>query len=451
MLKRIPTSSLALGMFVQELPGDWQDRSFWRKKFLLTNPADLDRLRASGVPEVWIDTGLGLDVPEESADGPAPEPDGTATCPARTPNAEPTASRSTARAMASGSPAMAPERSAIAPERSGTTPEPPATDTVGHDATGLRLGQEVETARRICESARTAVKSMFDEVRLGKSLRQAEVVEMVDEIAGSVARNAGAIVSLARIKTVDDYTYMHSVAVCALMVALARQLGLDDSTVRKAGVAGLLHDVGKIDVPTEILNKPGKLTDDEFEIARRHPAMGYRRLVDSGVASAETLDVCLHHHERIDGSGYPDGLSDKAISQLARMGAICDVYDAVTSVRAYKAPWDPSESLRRMASWRGHFDVTILHAFVSTVGIYPIGAPVLLDDGTVAVVIDQTPGKLLRPVVLTAYSTSRNAPVSPQRLDLSTPGCTRRIVARAEAHRARCPTLEEILEVASPP
>lgn len=199
--------------------------------------------------------------------------------------------------------------------------------------------------------------SLFREIRMGNAVSAEDAGKLVEEISSSVMRNPGALISLARLKTADDYTYMHSVAVCALMVSLARQLELDETSIREAGMAGLMHDLGRALMPLEVLNKPGRLTDDEFRIIKRHPVEGHRLLVEGKTASDIVLDMCLHHHEKIDGSGYPDRLASDEISLFARMGAVCDVYDAITSHRPYKAGWDPAESIRKMAEWStGHFD-----------------------------------------------------------------------------------------------
>jgi len=162
-------------------------------------------------------------------------------------------------------------------------------------------------------------------------------------------RHPGALISLARLKTADDYTYMHSVAVWALMVALGRQMGLDEEELRTAGLAGLLHDLGKALMNQDVLNKPGKLTDEEFEHIKSHPHEGWKLLKEAGSVNEAVLDVCRHHHERTDGNGYPDRLAGEQFTRLARMGAICDVYDAITSNRPYKRGWDPAESILRMA------------------------------------------------------------------------------------------------------
>ncbi len=265
---------------------------------------------------------------------------------------------------------------------------------------------------------------------MGRALDAERCLPLVDDISSSVMRNPGALVSLARLKTADDYSYMHSVAVCALMVSLARQLGMDSDACRRAGLAGLLHDMGKALMPIEVLNKPGRLTDAEFTVMRTHPERGHELLLEGRGAGPEALDVCLHHHEHMDGTGYPHRLEGEAISQLARMGAVCDVYDAITSNRPYKAGWDPAESIARMASWKGHFDPVIFGAFVRSLGIYPTGSLVRLQSDRLAVVVEQSPDALVSPVVKVFFSTVTRLPVPARRLDLSRPNCSDRIVAR---------------------
>ena len=409
MLKKIPVDQLRLGMHLQRLEGPWIEHPFWKTCFVLNDAGDIQRLRACGLAEAWIDTALGLDVVTLV----------TAAHPAAHTPAHPAPAVVAAAAV-------------------------PAAPVSTSNAPCRPLAAELKEAAAICQRGQLAVTAMFSEARMGRTVNAENCLPLVEEIAGSVQRNPGALVSLARLKSRDDYTYMHSVAVCALMVALARQTGLDDDGCREAGLAGLMHDVGKALVPLELLNKPSKLSEAEFDIIRTHPERGHTLLQGGQGVLASTLDVVLHHHERMDGTGYPRRLPGDAISTLARMGAICDVYDAITSNRPYKAGWDPAQSIARMASWKGHFDPTLFAAFVQSLGIYPTGSVVRLASGKLAVVVEQNPGTLVSPVVKVFFSTKSQMQMTPLQLDLSRPGTQDRIVGREEDAGRLFPRLDEL-------
>jgi putative nucleotidyltransferase with HDIG domain len=379
MLKKINVKDVKVGMYLQEICGSWMDHPFWKKSFKLTDPKDVKTLTECGIREIWIDTGKGLDVELVV-------------------NAQ---SLEETNQQINNKLQQAAQKTAQPEAR-------------------ISVQEEAQQARKLHSKAKEAITFIFQEARMGKALQLEGIDTLVDEINLSITRNSEAFLSLSRLKDKDNYTYLHSVAVCALMLALGKQLGLDQALMKDLGMAGLLHDVGKMMIPDDILNKPGRLTDEEFTIIKSHPLRGWKILNGSPGICEIALDVCLHHHERVDGTGYPDKLSADKLTLFARMGAVCDVYDAITSNRCYKAGWEPAEALRKMAEWQeGHFDNTIFHAFVKTIGIYPSGTLVKLKSTRLAVVLEQSEKNLLTPIVKVFYSTKSNTPIQPEILDLS--------------------------------
>ena len=411
MLKKISVKQLTLGMHLKEFCGSWMEHPFWRTAFVITDPKDIDAILASSIKEVWIDSSKGLDV-------------------------------------ARGEPVVS-----VAETEAQVDAELSTAATEEREIAPVSASAEFARAAKICAQSKRAVTSMFQEARMGKAVDTAGAQKLVEEISDSVSRNPNALISLARLKTADDYTYMHSVAVCALMIALSKQLSLNEAQTRSAGIAGLLHDLGKALMPMDVLNKPGKLTDEEFAIIKKHPEEGYKLLLASTGADEIALDVVLHHHEKTDGSGYPKRLKDAEISLFAKMGAVCDVYDAITSNRPYKAGWDPAESLRKMAEWaNGHFDPMVFQAFVKSLGIYPIGSLVKLSSGRLGIVIEQAEKSLLTPRIKVFYSTRSNTRIKPEIIDLSRTGCPEKIAGREDPAKWNFPDLNELWSgLSSPP
>jgi HD-GYP domain-containing protein (c-di-GMP phosphodiesterase class II) len=400
VLKKIPVNQLTVGMFVERFEESWLKHPFWRTRFLIKDVPTLCEIQESGVQHCWIDVSKGQDLPAEKPVPVAP----------RGPASEP---------------AAVPKR-----ERK-------------------PLSEELQEAARLRARSAQTMRRLFTEVRLGNAIEPGECVSLVDDVVESIDRHPDALLSLARLKNADEYTYMHSVAVCALMVALGRQLGLNDAQCRDAGMAGMLHDLGKAVMPQEILNKPGKLTPEEFDIIKQHPVRGYEMLLTGTNVSEAAKDVCLHHHERVDGTGYPHGLSGEQITLLSRMGAVCDVYDAVTSDRPYKAGWDPAHALSQMATWKGHFDTVVFQSFVKSVGIYPTGSLVRMRSGRLAVVLEQNPSSLTKPRVKLFFSTKAGLPLDPQVLDLASAHVTDHIEAREPPENWQFPYLTELWDGAA--
>ncbi|RYD43170.1 MAG: HD-GYP domain-containing protein, partial [Sphingomonadales bacterium] len=378
MLVRMQPEDVEIGMFVHAFIGSWFDHPFWRSNFRIETSEQLEKIRNSGIDGLMIDANRGF----------APE-DKLASEPEDNPRRNPTRSWVKPQADASTTP----------PRQTFAKPEP-------EDRAAPRprrgYGAECRRAKRTIDRTREAVIDMFDGARLGRAVEVKRMVKLASAIGASIERDAKALINLVRLKEKDEYTYLHSVAVCALMINFARHLELDPQQVEELGVAGLLHDVGKVAVSDEILNKPGALSKHEMRSVRGHPVAGHRLLTSSTGAPELALELCLRHHEKVDGTGYPGGLKGDNLSLAARMGAICDVYDAVTSNRPYKDAWTPCEALTKMKTWAGHFDSALLDRFADSLGIYAAGTLVRLSTGELGVVVGSA-GETSEDVIVRAF------------------------------------------------
>ena len=366
-------------MFVHAFEGSWFDHPFWRSNFRVETIEQLERIRRSGIEGLMIDAERGL-APSEGHHASKREDD---------------LPRKPLRSWAK-------PRANILPIRS--SPSFAAPDPEDRAAPRPRRGYlgECRRAKRTIERTREAVTDMFEGARLGRAVEVKRMVKLASAIGASVERDAKALINLVRLKEKDEYTYLHSVAVCALMINFARHLELDPQLVEDLGVAGLLHDVGKVAVSDEILNKPGALSKGEMRSVQTHPVAGHRLLESSPGAPELALELCLRHHEKVDGTGYPGGLKGDDLSLAARMGAICDVYDAVTSNRPYKHAWTPCEALTEMKKWQGHFDPVLLDRFADSLGIYAVGTLVRLSTGELGVVVGSA-GEADEDVIVRAF------------------------------------------------
>ncbi len=345
MLRRIARDQVELGMYVHAFAGSWLNHPFWFSRFHVTSHKQLLRIQNSAVDGIIVDDDRVL--PAEAPDTPAmPKAAHFADVPGD-------------------------------PRRAGLN--------ILHRP--CSFAEERGRAAALAKSSAKEIERLFVAAHDDKQIPLSAFTPLVNEILASISRNPHALIAITRLKKQDEYTYVHSLAVGALMASLAKTLGMSDADVADYGLAGLVHDIGKIAVPEAILRKAGALSDEEFAIVRTHPEEGYRLLVQNAETAPVILDVCRHHHERLDGSGYPFGLKGDQISRAARIAAICDVYDALTSHRSYKDAWYPSAAITRMHKWSDHFDRDVLFAFMKTIGMYPAGMLVYLRSNRLGVVL----------------------------------------------------------------
>jgi HD-GYP domain-containing protein (c-di-GMP phosphodiesterase class II) len=236
----------------------------------------------------------------------------------------------------------------------------------------------------------------------------------VEEIAASVSRNANALLAISKLRTQDDYTFLHCVNVATAAIIFAKHLGYEGDALRTVGLAGFFHDLGKMEIPLEILNSPRRLTAEEFAVMRRHPTIGHTHLKKIPGLSDLVIQGALEHHERVNGKGYPDGKKGDEIGPAGKILAIVDVYDALSSRRVYKDPMAPHSALGLLYGMRGEdFAPDLVDRFIQCIGIYPPGSLVQLSNDSLAVVSQVDPGEPLRPeIILVREAGGRNIPPS---------------------------------------
>jgi putative nucleotidyltransferase with HDIG domain len=375
MIKKISKEDLKVGMFIHDLNCGWMDHSFFRKRFPLKKEEDLRKIHESGIREVYIDTDKGLD-------------------------------------------AVGPTQEEVREEIQGRIDETIARSRGEAAQTSHR--QELEVAKKIQNEATQVITSVLSDVRLGNQIEVERMSPVVGQITESILRNQGTLVSLCRIKEADTYTFQHSVSVCTLLVTFCRYMEMSHEVIQEAGMGGMLHDIGKMRVPDHILNKPGKLTDPEFDIMKSHVTLGVDILKQTPGVPTTVMQISGEHHERFAGTGYPNRKKAQEISQLGRMAAIVDVYDAITSNRCYHTGMEPSVALQKLFEWSNHhLDEELVQHFIQAIGIYPVGSLVRLESNRLAVVVEQGSAGLLYPVVRLVYDIKRNCKLKPVDEDLS--------------------------------
>jgi putative nucleotidyltransferase with HDIG domain len=378
MIKKIKVDQLKPGVYIDSLNCDWLNHPFISNKMKIKTEQDIKKIIKHGINEVYIDTDKGLDI----ADAPTK---------------------------------MEVDR-VIQKEINKIT------DTKSKPKSHTPLKEELLRAKEITKETKKTMQTIMEDVRLGRQIEINQVHTVVDRIADSIFKNKDALTSLARLRNRDEYTYVHSLSVCALLIAFGEHLNLDYKTIKSIGTGGLLHDIGKVRVPVEILNKKGKLTEDEFIIVKEHVSHSSNIIKEYSDIDDISAYVVAQHHERLNGVGYPDNLTGDEISIYGQMSAIVDVYDALTSDRCYHDKSLPTEVLRRLFDWsNSYFNKKLMEQFICCVGIYPVGTLVRLESGMLGVVVDHGEKGLLYPVVRVVYNTKKEMFTMPYDLNLSKP------------------------------
>jgi putative nucleotidyltransferase with HDIG domain len=376
LLKKISINQLQPGMFVHDLDCAWMDHPFLSNQFAIRSAQDIRKIRKVGVQELYIDTEKGKDVAQA-----------------------PTADNVRREVQ---------EKLEATPE-SLATPEKP-----------VSVFEELDRARKVRHEAEQTVSDIMRDVRLGKQIEIEQIHPVVEKMVSSIFRNDDALLGLTRIRRMDRYTFEHSVSVAVMLVSFAKTMGMQRETIHEMGIGGLLHDIGKTKTPNDILNKPSKLTEEEFTVMREHVVHSREILSRLEGIPTVALNVAAEHHERYDGSGYPAGIKGEEISEHGQMASIVDVYDAVSADRVYHKGMEPHDVLRKLIEWsKHHFEPKLVQHFIQCVGIYPAGTMVELTSGELAVVIATGSNGLFHPLVRVVDDRKRDIYLSPRDIDLS--------------------------------
>jgi HD-GYP domain-containing protein (c-di-GMP phosphodiesterase class II) len=384
MIKKISVDQLEPGMFVHDFNHDWKDPccqdhdpdGFRGARFLRTDE-DVQGVIQHGIHSLYIDSARGKDV--EGAQS----------------------AQEVMDALEAQMHALADDDGELSPFKI------------------VSFEEELKQAFQVKTRARQIVGDVLEDCRMGKQVALAPVRDAVEEMAESLFRNPDAILSLSLIKKKDEYTFMHSVNVGVFLMSFCRAMEMDFDKIISIGIGGMLHDVGKMRIPDAILNKKGKLTPEEFDIIKLHAVYSHKILKETQGIDDISLKVAAQHHERFDGTGYPMGLKGDEIDFYGQMGAIVDVYDAITTDRCYHKANSPHFALKRMLDWsKHHFSPKLYQKFVQCVGIYPMGSLVRLKNGLLGVVSRPNKESLLHPVVNVVINSKTKKRLQPKELDL---------------------------------
>ncbi|WP_084191077.1 HD-GYP domain-containing protein [Methylomarinum vadi] len=298
--------------------------------------------------------------------------------------------------------------------------------------------QEIDNAGHVYQQTSSVVRGFMEDVQLGRAINVELAKKAVADCVTSILNHPDALMWMTQLKSRDKYTAQHSMNVCIYAIALGRQINLPVNELHNIGLCGMMHDMGKMRVPLAILNKPDRLTAEELKVMQSHTTLGWKLLMSSSGMYGGAIDVAYTHHEKLDGSGYPRGLSAEQISPYARMVAIADMYDAITSDRVCQNGRTHLDAISIMTKQGdSHLDSGLTIKFIECLGIYPPGSIVEMGNGEVAIVVEVNPKAKIKPkIILLLDEDKKPQPerlVDLSRLDLDASGqpYTIRRIARA--------------------
>jgi HD-GYP domain-containing protein (c-di-GMP phosphodiesterase class II) len=378
MIKRIPVDKLKPDMFVSDLNCDWIPHHQLQKQGRIPDHNTIREISKLGIKEVYIDTSRGLDTDDAETSSEV--------------------------------------------EQQNQHKLDKAAELAMESAGSVTVEEELRRANQIHHKAKNLMANVLSDIKIGKPIEFEQFDAMADGMVDSVLRNHNALACLGRIRQKDNYLMEHSINLAVLMGIFCKTMKLPREAMQQAVLGAMLHDIGKIMVPDEVLHKPGKLTDAEFEKMRQHVLFSRDLLSKTPGIQQLTIDVAAQHHERIDGSGYPLGLTGCQICREGKMVAITDVYDAITADRCYHKGMTPTSALKKLLEWSGsHLDEALVHRFIRSMGIYPVGSLVMLESGRLAIVIEASESNQNQPKVKIIFHSKSSRYLPVEILDLSKP------------------------------
>ncbi|MDB4631675.1 HD-GYP domain-containing protein [Pseudomonadales bacterium] len=359
---RMHSSDLKLGMFVKELDRPWVDSPFTIQGFIIRNEHQLQQLQ-SLCDYVYVD------ITRDSS----------------------------ANRLSHGA---------------------KPNQTIDHSAS-KSFSANLDDAKKIHSKAKAVVNDMFNDFRAGNIFQVDALRDAVGECVDNIIANPDSMLWLSMIKDKDEYTAEHSLNVALLSITLGRAEGLQEQDLQDLGLCAMLHDVGKVKIPDEILNKEGQLNDAQFAVMKMHTVHGKKLLLGKKGLPDAAVDIALSHHEKMDGTGYPRGLSEHEIPYLVKIVAIADAYDAMTSGRVYSVAKPAAEALKLLLKSKdSHHDGALLNKFISCIGVYPIGSIAELNSGEIGIVLPSDSENNLQPIILVLRDANKSE-CSPHYIDIS--------------------------------